>query len=37
MQHLHASKNFLDDGIRNIDFLELAVKAAAGFKEHFIC
>ena len=37
MQHLHALKNFLDHGIRNTDFLKLAVKAAAGFKEPFIC
>ena len=37
MQHLHAIKNFLDHGIRNTDFLKLAVKAAAGFKEPFIC
>ena len=25
MQHLHAIKNFLDHGIRNTDFLKLAV------------
>ena len=37
MQHLHVIKNFLDHGIRNTDFLNLAVKAAAGFKETFIC
>ena len=36
MQHLHAIKNFLDHGMRNTDFLKLAVKAAAGFKEPFI-
>ena len=30
MQHLHAIKNFLD-------FLKLAVKVAAGFKEPFSC
>ena len=36
MQHSHAIKNFLDHGIRNTDFLKLAVKAAAGFKEPFI-
>ena len=33
----HAIKNFLDDGIRNTDFLKLAVKATAGFKEPFKC
>ena len=37
MQRLHAIKNFLDRGIWNIDFLKLAVKAAAGFNEPFIC
>ena len=37
MQHLHAIKTFLDHGIRNKDFLKLEVKAAAGFKEPFIC
>ena len=37
MQHSHAIKNFLDRGIRITDFLKLAVKAAAGFKEPFIC
>ena len=37
MQHLHGNKNFLDHGIRNTDFLKLAVKAAAGFKESLIC
>ena len=37
MQHSYAIKNFLDHGIRNADFLKLAVKAAAGFKEPFIC
>ena len=31
----HAIKNFLDHGIRNTDFLKLAVKAAAGFNEPF--
>ena len=35
MQHLHAIKNFQDQGIRNTDFLKLAAKAAAGFKEPF--
>ena len=33
MQHSQAIKNFLDHGIRNTDFLKLAVKAAHGFKE----
>ena len=28
MQHLHAIQNFIDHGIRNTDFLKLAVKAA---------
>ena len=37
MQHSHGIQNFLDHGIRNTDFLKLAVKAAAGFKEPFIC
>ena len=37
MQHLHAIENFLDHGIRNTDFLKLAMKAAAGIKEPFIC
>ena len=37
MQHLHTIKHFLDHEIRNTDFLKLAVKAAAGFKEPFIC
>ena len=31
----HVIKNFLDHGIRNTDFLKLAVKAAAGFKGPF--
>ena len=35
MQHLHAIKNFLEHGIRNTDFLKLAEKATAGFKELF--
>ena len=35
MQHSHAIKNFLEHGIRNTDFLKLAVKAAAGFREPF--
>ena len=35
MQHLYAIKNFLDHG--NTDFLKLAVKAAAGLNEPFIC
>ena len=37
MKHLHAIKNLLDHGIQNTDFLKLAVKAAAAFKEPFIC
>ena len=39
MQHLHAIKNFRDHGIWNTDFLKLhvAVKAAAGFQEPFMC
>ena len=37
MQHLYAIKNFLDHGIQNTNFLKLAVKAVAGFKEPFIC
>ena len=37
MQHLHAIKNVQDHRIRNADFLKLAVKAGAGFKEPFIC
>ena len=35
MQRLHVIESFLDYGIRNTDFLKLAVNAAAGFKEPF--